>query len=260
VSADKESPDELFARRCVERVLDVPVNRWDRRGREAAVDYHIDYDGRQPAALEITTLTDQAMRQISALSEEPLEVVPRLFDWHVTPHAGTKMTELRRHVPRLIALCEATGVDDPAKLPNQTHLDVEWWETAPVTVKGYRTSRQPRVRLLRPPVGGATKDSMSALVDSLGSIGQSTLITRKIKKLQASQLGERHLFLLVDDSGLGFGPYYALATKHAVPTDDPSVPEAITTLWLASGWTLGGVLRWSRGSGWSRHWPFDNAR
>jgi hypothetical protein len=258
VSADKESPDELFARRCVERVLGVSVNRWDRRGLEAAVDYHVDYDGREPAALEITTLTDQAMRQILALSEQPLDVVPRLFDWRVTPHAGTRMAELRRHVPRLIALCEKAGVDDPAKLSNQAHPDVEWWETAPVTVKGYRTSRQPRVRLLRAPVSGATKDSMSALVDSLGPVCQSLLIVRKIKKLEASQLSERHLFLLVDDSGMEFGPYYALATERAAPTDDPNVPEAITTLWLASGWTLGGVLRWSRGSGWSRHWPFDN--
>src|SRR4051812_32199165 len=36
---------------------------------------------------------------------------------------------------------------------------------------------------------------------------------------------------------------YVLAIEQAVPTDDPSVPEAITTRWLASGWTLGGVLR-----------------
>ena len=41
----------------------------------------------------------------------------------------------------------------------------------------------------------------------------------------------------------GLGPYYALAPEQTVPTDDPSVPEAITTSWLASGWTLGGVLR-----------------
>ena len=127
-----------------------------------------------------------------------------------------------------------------------------------MTVKGYRTSRQPRVRLLPPPVGGATRDSMSALVASLGPLCQSTLIVRKIKKLEASQLTEKHLFLLVDDSGLEFGPYYAVAAERAVPAGDPDVPETITTLWLASGWALGGVLRWSGASGWSRHWPFDS--
>jgi hypothetical protein len=35
------------------------------------------------------------------------------------------------------------------------------------------------------------------------------------------------------------GPHSALATKQAVSTDDPSVPVAIKTLSLASGWTLG---------------------
>jgi hypothetical protein len=38
-------------------VSGVPVNRWDRRGLDAAVGYHIDHDGHEPAALEITTLT-----------------------------------------------------------------------------------------------------------------------------------------------------------------------------------------------------------
>jgi hypothetical protein len=38
-------------------VSGVPVNRWNRRGLDAAVGYHIDHDGHEPAALEITTLT-----------------------------------------------------------------------------------------------------------------------------------------------------------------------------------------------------------
>jgi len=59
------------------------------------------------------------------------------------------------------------------------------------------------------------------------------------QEAHASQLGERHLFFLVDDFGLECGPSYALTTEQAVPTDDPSVPEAIKTLSLASGWTLG---------------------
>jgi hypothetical protein len=59
------------------------------------------------------------------------------------------------------------------------------------------------------------------------------------QEAHASQLGERHLFFLVDDFGLECGPSYALATEQPVPTDDPSVPEATTTLSLASGWTLG---------------------
>jgi hypothetical protein len=67
------------------------------------------------------------------------------------------------------------------------------------------------------------------------------------QEAHASQLGERHLFFLVDDFGLECGPSYALATKQAVPTDDRSVPGAIKTLSLAPAGRSAGVLRWSRG-------------
>jgi hypothetical protein len=64
-------------------------------------------------------------------------------------------------------------------------------------------------------------------------------ITRKIKKRTQANSASGTCFFLVDDFGLECGPSYALTTDQSVPTDDPSVPEAIKTLSLASGWTLG---------------------
>jgi hypothetical protein len=261
VSAKDEGQDELFARRCVEGVLRVQVDRWDAPGRDGAVDCLIRYPGREPAALEITTLTDQATRELVTLLSKPLPVEPKLYAWRVTPYPGTSMKELRRHVPRLIELCEAAGVTDPDNLdPVENDPAMQWFDAAPVEIAGYPTNGQPSVQLLRPPISGATKDSLSALAQALGPACEKPLVVGKIDKLKASKLEECHLFLFVDDSGLPFGPYYALAIDQGIPLVVPDVPADVSDVWMASGYQLGGVLRWCRESGWSRHWPFDEVR
>lgn len=260
MSSDSESPDELFARRCVERVLAVDLERWEMRGRPAAVDYHVNYPNRESAALEVTTLTDQGAREISSLSRRPLAVTPRLFSWDITPHPGVVMSELRQHVPRLIELCETAHVRDPFALPDDHDPALQWLvsNAAMVEVRGFPTTTTPTARLVRPVIGGAVSTSLTALGDAINQKSKEDLIAGKINKLDASGLQERQLFLLVDESGLPFDAYHAVAIDHEVPTRSPDVPESLTHLWLASGYYLGGVLLWSREAGWSRHWPFDN--
>jgi hypothetical protein len=114
------------------------------------------------------------------------------------------------------------------------------------------------VTVLRPPVGGATRDALNTLADCLAPQCAEPLIRRKVDKLERSQLAEQHLFLLVDESGMDFSPYYAVAVAQDVPTRSPQLPATLTDLWLVSGYRLGGVLHWSRARGWSRQWPFDN--
>jgi hypothetical protein len=256
VSATEEGPEEAFARACVKRILRAPVERRDRPGQDEVPDYHVVYDDRPPAALEVTTLTEPRAREIAVLSQKPLDVTPRLFTWRVTPHVGTNMKKFHQHVPELIRQCEEAGVADPLQLTDVTPA-VEWWEAAPVEIRGSQTTRQPTVTVLRPSVGGATQDALDALTDDLSLQCAEPLIRRKVDKLARSQLAEQHLFLLVDESGMAFSPYYAVAAAEDVPSRSPEVPASLSDLWLASGYRLGGVLHWSRATGWSRHWPFD---
>jgi hypothetical protein len=75
----------------------------------------------------------------------------------------------------------------------------------------------------------------------LGPHCTEPLIKRKVDKLQRSQLADQHLLLLVDESGMDFSPYYAVAVAEDVPTRSPQLPVTLTDLWLASGYRLGGA-------------------
>lgn len=256
VSATEESRDELFARSCVERIEGVDLSRRDFPGRDGSVDYHVLYpDG--PAALEVTTLTDEDFRHFMSVMPEVLGFTPQRYSWRVAPNIGCKVKDARRHVPQLIEMCEAEGVLNPADLSDQDHPAVIWLEAGHVELVARESPGAPRIDVMPPAIGGAVKDALSALVEAVGSLLETPLLQRKIHKLNESELSERHLFLLIDSQGLDFGPYYGIGMSEDVPGVAPDVPGSLTHLWLATGFRLGGVLRWSRKDGWSRHWPFD---
>jgi hypothetical protein len=257
VSATKEDPDERFARVCVERIEGVQLSRQDLPGRDGAVDYYIHYsDG--PAALEITTLADAAYRQVRSEIAKSLLVNPERFSWRFRLTAALSVKCARRYIPQLVEMCELAGVQDPFDLPDRDDPAVLWHEVNSVSLQGYETHRTPTLHVLDPIIGGGVEDPLLELVQAVNDAVSSPLVKRKLEKLRASGLNGRHLFLLVDAQGMDFRPCYGVAMMEEIPTVDPEVPDDASRLWMASGFKLGGVLRWTRTTGWSRHWPYDD--
>jgi hypothetical protein len=74
-----------------------------------------------------------------------------------------------------------------------------------------------------------------------------------VRKLRASGAPRRHAFVVVSDfSAATFAVQDSLRLNDVrLPSSDPSLPDGITEVWLASTWAIGVGVRWSECAGWS---------
>jgi hypothetical protein len=179
----------------------------------------------------------------------------------------------RRDLPRLrdsfasVALwCEAHEVNRPDQLWNPQGLPAEvLWvaQTESITMIGnpqgaLQLSDGRRVAMVTPgPKGGAVDEDLVGLNEALADAIAGSHLARKVNKLLAHQpaVEERHLFIIVHETGLPFSLSYGLMSGHRLPADPPRLPDGITHVWLAPQY--GDRVLLGTAKGWTQHYPYD---
>lgn len=244
-------------------MLDVDVVHRDDGTRPGDVDAHILLnDG--PAALEVTILGDRASLEVEAVlvrdggwNDERLR-----WRWDVRPGPRTHYGRFYEHVAALLFACERDGVDRPERLTPTTAEEtaaLDWYDESDCRIWGNpHTSMPGTVDVLPPMMVGWEDDSLETLKDWLETVLASGHVGRRVEKLGRSGLTERHLYLIVHSSGAPFSIYVGLAMKTTLPPAPPNLPDAVTHLWIDTGYRAGGLLRFDPTAGWSRAFPFDD--
>jgi len=122
-----ERQSEQYLRKLVEILHGVTLEQFDRDGRQRAVDYVFTLPS-VTGAVEMTTYRDgRAAAWFDKLNESETFECPSTRGWAVVVRLGTKLDQLRRRLPSVIAACDRHQVDRPEDLPAiEWSADVEW--------------------------------------------------------------------------------------------------------------------------------------
>jgi len=257
-------PRERVAFEVVRRTLGTDVEHRDdgSNERQGEVDAHIIAADGERAALEVTVVGDQASLEVEQVLVRPGGWTdPHLrWRWDVRPGPRTRYADFAMSVTTLAAACELAGITDPEALVPSSETErraLEWYRASDCPMFGNsQTSAPGTVDVLPPSSGGAVDEELNGLDAWLVITLASGHIARRIDKLNRSGLRERHLFLILHESGVPFPIFYGLAFKTRVPREPPSLPDGVTHLWLFTGWRDGGVLRFEPAGGWLREQPY----
>ncbi len=249
---DRESQSERYLRAVIERLHKVELRRFDRNGRQRAVDYVFSSPAGVLGAVEMTTFRDRLATEMqSRLGQDRTITCGGLRSWSVTVDPGTRIDELRKRLPYVVAACDRYGVDDPVQLPDSGRcLDVQWLLSArirlsPVALTGPGAGvafvhLPPRAGFRR--LDGFDKDLELLLADS-------GVVAKVFKLRDHHDVDERHLAIGVEIYGPGFDLIDELISpKHGRPRYAPKEDFRATHLWIAAG--FGPVLTWNRSEGW----------
>lgn len=271
-AAGPEGDFELFAARVAHRLLGADVVVQDDGSRDAMPDLRIERPGAPAAYGEVVLDMDTRYGSLQAgllmlgggslPFEHPDARLGRVWLARVD---GRYRLKARAADINALAALEADG--RTLATYGEFSTLVESGEDPGVTslyARGFvdLCSRTPRagevagLRIGAEGVTGRAHPDWVACVGWLDSVLASGRLADVRRKLAASGLGERHLFL-----GLTFtsdGDAFHAFTSHGkgLPAVAPVLPGEVTHLWLLS--VHGGRgLAWDRGSGWSdvsRHW------
>lgn len=111
-------------------------------------------------------------------------------------------------------------------------------------------------------VGGVADGGERLLPVELATHLESPTMQSKLAKL--AKLGkdghdERHLFLWVRMSAFSFAVTDNLYFGGRLPIEPPDLPGGLSQLWLAGGYSAGGVVRAIHGDRWVREHPYANS-
>lgn len=255
--------EERAAYEIVRRTLRVPVVHRDDGLRQGEVDAHICGRGVEPEALEVTIVGDEATLEVEnrLVQSEPPSIVGLRWRWDVRPGPRTRCKGFHDLLTVLLTACEAAGVTRPDDLNPASDMEAHAlaaYLDSDCTIFGNPNTDAPgTIDVLPAVIGGALDKRLTGLTSWLTAALSDGHLARHVDKLGRSRLPRRHLFLIIHTSGMPFALYDALAFGSHVPPDNPGLPEAVTDLWMTTGWRAGGVLRFDPSLGWLRNAPFD---
>jgi hypothetical protein len=237
-----EGRDELWAREIVERILGVPVERFDDGTAPRQVDALVRYPDRV-AALEVVTDHDPALTEQGAVlhgGKNPIEVSGLRQSWMVMLSREAKINDVKRALPELLPAWQ----DEPPPLSELHQLGIMSAEpimTSAVSGHVWLTSGWGQVPRHRVHTAG---DLVTKVLDEHPG---------KARKLEAHRdVAERHAFIwATPSSGMGVLEQLEPGDDHPLPVTAPTLPAGVTHVWVAGHWCQG-VLTWFPGSGWRR--------
>lgn len=259
------SDRERAAYEIVRRILGVEVEHRDDGLRQGEVDAHIIQADGLPSALEVTVVGEQAtleVEQVLIAGDAP-EIPGLQWRWDVRPGPRTRNKGFHDRLAPLLRACERDGVTRPDRLTPRSQAETaalaSYLDSDCTIVGNPETNFPGTVEVLPPTMGGAVDDGLLGLGEWLGTTLTRGHLARHVDKLARTGFDRQHLFLIVHATGMPFSLYYALAFDTATPPGPPTLPFGLTDLWLSTGWSAGGVLRFNKESGWTRHAPFNRA-
>jgi hypothetical protein len=180
--------------------------------------------------------------------------------WLVVLAPDSPRRRLRKELPALLGRLESRGlVETPRLRYNQDELRIVFPAIGRLKLRSARqsTTNHPGsiyVIIDQPPEksGGWGGPDGDSIIDWLDEWINDPRHADNLKKLAASNLPERHLFLIVPGFSTALFPVINLLTAEEppMPSEPPRLPVQITHLWCASTWTLGKGLRWAPAEGW----------
>jgi len=241
----------LYLKLLIEQLHGVSLTQHDRDGRQGAVDYMF----RSPSvsgAVEMTTVQDgRAAAWGSKLGGGETIECHSPWGWTVVVDLGTRLDQLRRRLPSVVAACDHHWVTSQTHLPAaaQQNADVRWFDSTGNSL--YTVDGRPgTIRVQMPPVFAFPRTE--GLDEDLAELLSSAAIGAKLCKLRdyPDDVSERHLAIGVADIyGSGFDLLDNLKMGRCdVPEYEPPDGFAATHLWVTAGGHS--VLTWTRAAGW----------
>ena len=247
--------------------LGAVAQAWDVGGREGAVDAMLTLRDGRTAAFELTALAAEGAIQTARLLARDEHRWPLPGDWWWTIEVGSP-----RDLPRApaeliknILICEAAEVTHPDSITwsPSADSDLQWLvQQSSCNMIGHPESlaknmRTPGAMVVPRTSGGFVDKSMSGFADALGAAFENPHIPRHFEKLEKANGVERHLFIALHDSLSRSSISSELMFDDALPSESTPLPDYITHLWLAPGFSRR-VLLWSEPEGWRNFYPYDN--
>lgn len=265
-SAGRIVNEELWAVEAVCAVTGASHEKFDRDGRQGAVDFLLRYSDHRTGALEVTSHASPRSREVYALlSRERFQWPnPGSWSWSLAVASDANLKRLRKHYPHVIQTCESHGVTAPSDLPFAL-LDrdpVLWgaaFEEMGARFRGHGPTgtRDAHVLVIPEAVAGGVDDELVHLSCVITELLQVPGVVAHLAKLLRHDASEHHLFLTLGAGAIPFPQYYVLCgAPTRLPADSPEVPRGVSHLWFATGYgpTL---LGWTERSGWAAHEVFS---
>lgn len=247
-----ERNSERYLRAVIERLHGVELEPFDRDGRQRAVDYVFTSPEGVRGAVEMTTYRDPRAAALQSKLDDGGETIavdsPR--GWAVRVALGTRLDQVRRQLPAVIAACDRQGVDDPMRLPADEYgAEVRWFVGSDVGLSPSALTPPGTVAVRLPPTAGWPRDEN--LDHDLDRMLTDSRVVSKLDKLRDHQgVAERHLAVGVHLYGPGFDLFdQLLSPRDYVPAYALGASVAATHLWITGGYRQ--VLTWTRPSGWA---------
>ncbi len=235
---------EGMAARVVARLTGGRVVLQDDGSKPAMPDIRIDYEDKPAAYVEAVVDIEPSYAAMEAEIWKPAPLMPADRFWQVNVSGRSKLKDLRRDLPRILASLH--GPPGPQEARQFARLGVT------VTGPGMpRPGESGAIQLMPEGIYGPALLTWEPFLDWINAFLASGRAADVRRKLAATGAAERHAFV-----GASFttpGPaYFALRQEGwpELPGDNPALPPEITHLWAWSVPGIGRCLAWFPDTGW----------
>jgi hypothetical protein len=255
--------EEAWANACISSALGAEVQHHDDGSGPSMHDLEIAHADGSRAAIEVTTAADPAPTELWNLIGGRWILPGIAGGWTIGVRPQARASTLRSRLPTLLRVLESQGVQRvwPAWTPGPcdgvaASLGIAHLLRGPTAFPG---SVYPTIDEGPEKTGGFVAQSGNPLAEWLGRWVADPARADNLSKLGRSGAAERHLFVVMPPFvDAPFAVVDLLMRDDApLPVADPVLPEEVTHAWVASTWTSGSGMRWSRAWGWQRFakWP-----
>lgn len=254
-------PGASLAKRCIEKVLGVPVEHWDRPPRQNAHDLMF-VDGDRRVAVEVKQVVNEAHRaaesEASKRGYTRLGKVHQMWDVRLRHTARWRVAE--QHIPAILERLEQIGWRNDQELWQLRYIDRQLHDY--LERLGVESLWTHPPTDLHPPGYYLTPDGWGGIVPSVDDLARfvtdllaSDGMARLRAQLAHADADVRHAFLIfgwerMEADALIDGP-------TVMPESPPTLPSPIDGLWLTSMVTTSSILAWLPGRGWLCSPPAD---
>lgn len=243
--------EERFAFEVLRRATGATFTEYDDNSRPGMADGLFEVNGRPVGAVEVTIVGDPiAIESESLGGRGDWTVEGSRWAWMIHVAPDVRLGELRSHLSELVLSCESMGCTSLRALdPPPVTAAFRWAEESGISMTAAPRARQPRIYVLPGAIGGWPGDGLARMGDWLTGVLSQPRTSSKIAKLVATGRPDRHLFLVVHQSGIPTGLLSAMLDQPS-PADvaAPACPD-LAGLWICPRWGSG-ILRWLTGDGW----------